>query len=312
MSDEAIAFTTPTGTIRRRAARLAGTLGWALLLALGAGSAWAQDARDAQGSPAPQAAADTGAEGGDDALNKALDSTATQWSFQAAYQAMPDYYNDTLDTGQTRPDGSTDYAQLRIVAPLPFEKLTILPRLTFRHYENGQGQSGLGNTELFALIIPKSWDWGSGRTGIGPLVTLPGNKDVARDEWGYGFAAAIVNGSGKWFYGLLFTQTWRAVDPASLPPTSSDTNPLGIAPFLNYQLGGGFYVGNGDMVAAYDWDTKKFYLPIGIRFGKVFVKEKGSWNAYIEYQTSAIYKSWLGSAVKNSIRFNVTYTVPVG
>ena len=35
------------------------------------------------------------------------------------------------------------------------------------------------------------------------------------DEWGYGFAAAVVNSSGKWFYGLLFTQTWRAVDPTS-------------------------------------------------------------------------------------------------
>jgi hypothetical protein len=238
-------LTTSTSTTRRRAAWLAGPLGWALFLALSAGSAWAQDAGDEQGPPAPQVAADAGAESAADALNKALDSTATQWSFQAAYQAMPDYYSDTLDSGQTRPAGSTDYVQLRIMAPLAFKKLTILPRVTLRHYENAQGQSGMGNTEIFALMVPKSWDWGSGRTGIGPLVTLPGNKDVSRDEWGYGFAAAIVNGSGKWFYGLLFTQTWRAVDPTTLPPTSSDTNPLGIAPFLNFQLGGGFVALSG-------------------------------------------------------------------
>jgi hypothetical protein len=170
----------------------------------------------------------------------------------------------------------------------------------------------MGNTELFVLIIPKALDWGTGRTGIGPLITMPGNENVARKEWGYGFAAAIVNTSGPLYYGLLFTQSWRAIDPNNLPPGKSDTNPLGIAPFLNYRLGGGWYVGNGDMVARYDWDSKKFYLPIGIRIGKVIVKEKGSWNIYAEYQTSAIYKNWEGSAVKHSFRFNITYTMPVG
>jgi hypothetical protein len=246
-----------------------------------------------------------------DAESKALDSTATQWSYQFAYQTN-EWRSDTLDSGQPRPQGLTDYLQLRIVAPLPFESFTILPRLTMRHYENAQGQSGIGNTELFGLIIPKGWDWGSGRFGLGPLVTLPGNQNVARDEWGYGVAAAAVNASGKWFYGLLLTQSWRAVDPQTLPAGSSDTNPLGIAPFLNYRIGNGWYVGNGDMVATYDWDTNKFYLPIGVRFGKVLVQDKGSWNFYGEYQTSLIYKDWPGAAVESSFRLNVTYTMPVG
>jgi len=122
-------------------------------------------------------------EGEQDAETKALDSTASQWSFQVAYQAMPDYYSDTLDNGETRRAGADNYAQLRIVAPLPLSKLTILPRMTIRHYENSNGDSGFGNTELFALIIPRSWDWGMGRAGIGPLVTLPGDEKVARDEW---------------------------------------------------------------------------------------------------------------------------------
>lgn len=267
-------------------------------------------AGETQAEAAP-AAASAAAE--QDAQTKALDSTATQWSFQLAYQVMPDYHADTLDSGQMRPAGSTDYLQFRIVAPVPLKGLTLLPRLTLRHYENAQGDSGLGNTELFALVIPKSWDWGSGRAGIGPLVTMPGDKDVARDEWGYGFAAAVVNGGGPWFYGLLFTQSWRGIVPTALPPGSSDTNPLGIAPFLNYRLGSsGWYVGNGDMVALYDWDSKEFYLPIGIRLGKVLIMEKGTWNFYAEYQTSLIYKGWPGTAVKDSFRVNATYTIPVG
>jgi hypothetical protein len=251
-------------------------------------------------------------EEGQDAETKALDSTATQWSFQFAYQSMT-WKEDTLDNGQTRRPGLDNYVQLRIVMPLPMKKLTILPRITLRHYENLQtGDSGLGNTEIFALMIPKSWDWGSGRFGIGPLVTLPGDEKVARDEWGYGFATAAVNSSGKWFYGLLLTQSWRAIDPQALPAGTSDTNPLGIIPFLNYQIGGGWYVGNGDMVAQYDWDSGKFYMPIGVRVGKVFVLDKGTWNFYGEYQTSLIYDSWPGSAVDDSFRINATYTIPVG
>ena len=292
----------------RRESRSTGRRWWqataaitvAFVLVVGVGPALAQENDDSV------------EDGGQDAETKALDSTATQWSFQFAYQWMPDYHDDILDNGQTRPAGLDNYVQLRIVAPIPLKKLTILPRLTVRHYENPQGQSGFGNTELFALLIPKSWDWGNGRMGIGPLVTMPGNEEVAKDEWGYGLAAALVNGSGKWFYGLLLTQSWRGIDPATLPTGQTDTNPLGMAPFLNYRLGNGWYVGNGDMVALYDWDTKKFYLPIGVRFGKVLVMDKGSWNFYAEYQTSLFYEDWLGSAVKNSYRLNVTYTMPVG
>ena len=144
-----------------------------------------------------------------DAVTKAIDSTATQWSFQFAYQWMPDYHSDTLNDGTTRPEGFNDYLQARIVAPLVFEDFTILPRLTLRHYENARGESGIGNTELFGLIIPRSWDWGKGRMGLGPLITLPGNEDVAKDEWGYGLAGAVVNTSGNWYYGVLLTQSWR-------------------------------------------------------------------------------------------------------
>ena len=54
------------------------------------------------------------------------------------------------------------------------------------------------------------------------------------------------------------------------------------------------------------------YLPIGLRAGWVNVTDKGSWNFYGEYQTAAIYSDYPGPAVKNSVRVNVTYTIPVG
>jgi hypothetical protein len=244
-----------------------------------------------------------------DDVSKALDSTATQWSFQFAYQ-QTDYKEDIIN-GQPRSPGLDNFVQLRIVAPLAYEEFTVLPRLTLRHYEDIRtGESGLGNTELFGLFIPKSWDWGLGRVGIGPLVTTPGSKKVAKDEWGYGFAAAAVNTSGNWFYGLLLTQSWQSVDPNNLAPGQSDTNPLGLAPFLNYQLGGGWYVGNGDMVIQYDWDSSEVYVPINLRFGRVMVGGTGSWNAYLEVGTSLVYKDWIGSAKDQSVRINLTRTIP--
>jgi len=51
-----------------------------------------------------------------DAESKALDSTATPWSFQLAYESMPNYHDDTLSNGQPRPAGTDNYWQLRIVA----------------------------------------------------------------------------------------------------------------------------------------------------------------------------------------------------
>ena len=88
---------------------------------------------------------------------------------------------------------------------------------------------------------------------------------------------------------------------------------MGIAPFLAYRFGKtGLYLQTADIVALYDWDSGGFYLPVGARFGKVFVWETSSLNVYAEYRTSAIYKDWEGSAVKNSYRLNVSYTIPVG
>jgi hypothetical protein len=246
-----------------------------------------------------------------DDVSKALDSTATQWSFQFAWQGTE--WKESGPSVNPRPLGHDNFFQARFVMPFVFESFTLLPRFTLRHYENkNTGKSGIGNSELFGLIVPKKWDWGTGRVGLGPLVTLPGDEDVAKDEWGYGFAGAFVNTSGNWFYGVLLTQSWRAVDPMNLPAGTSDTNPLGIAPFLNFQLGGGWYVGNGDMVIQYDWDSNEVYMPIGVRLGKVFAAKKGSWNAYVEVQTSLIYDDWPGAAKDTSFRVNLTKTLPVG
>ena len=48
----------------------------------------------------------------------AMDATATQWSYQVAYQLMPDYYKDLVNDS-TRRAGLDNYLQIRVVAPIP-------------------------------------------------------------------------------------------------------------------------------------------------------------------------------------------------
>jgi hypothetical protein len=46
--------------------------------------------------------------------------------------------------------------------------------------------------------------------------------------------------------------------------------------------------------------------------GKAFVGEKTTWNAYVEYSTSVVYKDWVGPAAGHAVRVNVQYQIPVG
>ena len=49
--------------------------------------------------------------------SQAMDATATQWSFQAAYQSMPDYYDDIVN-GEPRKAGLDNYVQFTLFLPI--------------------------------------------------------------------------------------------------------------------------------------------------------------------------------------------------
>ena len=119
------------------------------------------------------------------------DPTAAAWSYALGFEFY-DWKEDIIAPGQTRPTGNDNTVQARIVAPLPAGTLGMpiksLVRFTYRNIEAPGGTSATGNSELMWLTLPK--DWGTGRFGIGPLVTLPGSTKVAKDEFGYGLAVA--------------------------------------------------------------------------------------------------------------------------
>ena len=250
----------------------------------------------------------------------ALDNTAAQWSFQGAYQAMPDYRQDTLASGEARPEGNKGYVQFRMVAPMMLGSMKLLPRLTVRVSENKDGEWGLSPTDLFALIVP--WEWSSGRAGLGPDIVIPGSSKVGSSEWSFGLAGAVIQRffNDRMMVGLLLQQVWGKRDVVDLSqpvPVVTDevetgAHPLIINPFINFQLGKGWYIGTNDLQAQYSWEFGGWKVPVGLRFGYVLVQPQASWNFYVEYATDFATDDWPGAAAKSKYRVNVSYAMPVG
>jgi hypothetical protein len=248
----------------------------------------------------------------------ATDATASAWSFQFAYQAMPNYRQDTLANGDLRPEGNKGYLQYRMVAPIQLGGVKILPRLTVRYSESAGGDWGFSPTDLFALVVP--FDWGTGRAGIGPDIVIPGSSKVGSSEWSFGLAGAVIQRffNDRLMVGLLLQQTWGRRDVYDLEQgvpideVETGANPLVINPILTLQLAKGWYVATNDLAAQYSWEFGGWKFPVGIRLGYVLVQPKASWNFYVEYASDLATDDYPGAAAKDKVRVNVSYAMPVG
>ena len=237
----------------------------------------------------------------------AVDATAAQWSYQFAYEGFNNYKE--IDT---RGEGDKGFFQFRLVAPIAKSAsipLTLLPRLTLRMVQNKDGSYGFGSSDIFALGILGQWS--TGRWGIGPQINFPAaSSSFGSTKWGYGLAGAFTQRAlnDDLFFALLLQQTWRD-DGTGITRASS----LSINPSFVYQLGGGWYIGNGDYVISYDWHNKAFFVPFGVRFGRAIVSPGTTLNIYIEYASSIYYgDDWARPVPGHSFRLNGQFQIPVG
>jgi len=243
----------------------------------------------------------------------AVDATAAQWSFQFAFEDYYDYNEDSLDTGGFRQPGNKGFLQFRMVAPISKTEsfpVTLLPRLTLRVIENAAGDYGFGSSDIFALGIIN--EWATGRWGLGPQINFPAQSSAfGNTNWGFGLAGAVTQRalSDKLFFAFLLQQTWSKKMDGSGDYGSS---PLSINPSFVYQLGGGWYLGNGDYVIRYNWNAGAWFIPFGVRLGKAFVGDTSTWNAYVEYRSSLYYEDWPGPVAEHAVRVNLQYQIPVG
>ena len=234
----------------------------------------------------------------------AVDPTASQWSFQLAGEKFFDY-KDT----EVRGEGQKGFGQFRLVAPITKSEsmpLTLLPRLTLRYVNNAQDDWGFGQSDIFVLGILNQW--ASGRWGIGPQLNFPSQEGFGNSNWGLGLAAAVTQRAlnDDLFLALLLQQTWSTGDD-NINRASS----LAINAIVVYQLGKGWYVGNGDYLIRYNWQSKSFFVPFGVRLGKAFINPDATWNAYLEYASSVYYEDFPGPIAGHSVRVNVQYQIPV-
>ena len=234
----------------------------------------------------------------------AVDATASQWSYQFAGEGFWDY-------NEAHPVGRKGFLQFRLVAPIsksdkiPF---TMLPRLTLRGVNNKDGDWGFGSSDLFILGIAQ--EWATGRWGIGPQINFPSKEGFGNTNWGYGFAGAFTQRAmeDKIFFAFLMQQTWsKTGDDGPTKPA-----PIGINPSIVFQLGNGWYIGNGDYLINYNWEANAWFIPFGVRLGKAFVQPGKTWNAYVEYSTAVYYDDWPGPVPGHAFRVNIQYQIPVG
>lgn len=240
----------------------------------------------------------------------AVDATASQWSFQFAGESFWDYQDDSLDDGTQRPEGDKGFLQFRLVAPIPKSEknpLTWLPRLTLRGVSNKDSEFGFGSSDIFILGIINQW--ATGRWGLGPQINFASQKGFGNTNWGFGLAGAVTQRAmeDKLFLAFLLQQTWTENSTGA-----TVASPININPIFVYQLGAGWYVGNGDYVMRYDWDNGAWFIPFGVRLGKAFIQPAKTWNAYVEYAASLYYDDWQGSVAGHSVRINVQFQIPVG
>jgi hypothetical protein len=236
----------------------------------------------------------------------AVDATAAQWSYQFAYEGFFNYKDDILEsTGEPRPEGRKGFFQFRMVAPIPkTEKwpITLLPRLTLRAQQAPDGSFGFGSSDIFVLGIVNQWS--TGRWGIGPQINFPASSSkYGNPNWGVGFAAAVTQRAleDKLFLAFLVQQAW----------SDGKAGTLGLNLIIVYQLGNGWYVGNGDYVISYNWQTDGWYIPVGLRLGKAFINEKRTINVYGEWAASATWPGWEGPVASQSFRVNIQWQIPV-
>jgi len=254
---------------------------------------------------------DEGTLGGQSLESAANDATASMWTFQLSLEGRT-WKDEEGPNDRPRPEGNRDQLMLRFVAPIPLGKnLKVINRFTMRNNQAADLSSGAGDAEYFALFVP--FEWSTGRWGIGPQINFPAESaKFGSEKWRYGFASAWLERVGdKVLTGLLLQQIWGKTDPND--PDRQVAQPITIQPIFNYSLKNGYYVNIGETAFSYNWDAKAWSIPLGFRFGKVFITEQGStWNLYGEIRKTVYYSdSWPGSVLDNALRVNLSYAFPM-
>lgn len=161
------------------------------------------------------------------------------------------------------------------VIPLPLGKdwLMILRPIAPLVYQpdlrpGESGEFGLGDINLEVFFSPKlAGHWA---VGGGPIFSFPtASSDLLKTgKWGIGPAAVVAYSNGPWVVGGLVANIWSFAGDDTRPDYSN----FQLQPFINYNLGQGWYLVTAPLITA-AWKAApddRWTVPLGGGAGRVF------------------------------------------
>lgn len=214
----------------------------------------------------------------DSLARTATDPTATIWQLQ-----LEDFWNPVF----SQDDFSSNQFRVRAVIPLAGKNpgsWDHLLRITTRTRNTNQASFGLGDTQIFDLLIPRRYEWGA--LGVGPLVSIPTATERAygsgKLSLGMAMGLSFNNpGMGPWQMDFLVEYLSSISGDSSREAVSE----FSFQPSITYHLNNGFYI-ETEPVVQYSFQTSQLIIPANLRFGKVFRIGEHRYNTYIEPETT--------------------------
>ena len=185
------------------------------------------------------------------------------------------FQNDTnFNVGPHK--GTQDILNIQPVIPIHLNQdwnlitRTILPLVWSPSFQPAQSVPfGLAPTTFSALLSPRNpvngWVW-----GVGPIAELPTitNKALGSNVWGLGPTAVVVKLAGPIVAGALINNVFSLGGTSG--PAGTRYSFFTFNPFLNYNFGGGWFVGTVPIITA-NWLSggEKWTLPVGAQAGRL-------------------------------------------
>ncbi len=188
--------------------------------------------------------------------------------------SVPFQNNTNFNVGPNK--GTQDILNIQPVIPIHLNQdwnlitRTILPLVWSPSFQPAQSVPfGLAPTTVSAFLSPKNpangWVW-----GVGPIAELPTitNKTLGSNVWGLGPAIVVVKLAGPIVAGALINNVFSLGGTSG--PAGTKYSLFTFNPFINYNFGGGWFIGAVPIVTA-NWLSggEKWTLPGGAQAGRL-------------------------------------------
>ena len=189
--------------------------------------------------------------------------------------SIPFQNNTNFNVGPNK--GTQDILNIQPVIPIHINEdwnvitRTILPLVWSPSFQPDAAVPPFGLSPItFSAFFSPTRTVDGWTFGVGPIVELPTatNKTLGSNVWGVGPAVVAVRTAHPWVYGLLVNNVFSLGGTSG--PAGTRYSFMTINPFINYNFGGGWFVGTSPITTA-NWDAggAKWTLPVGAQFGRL-------------------------------------------